>query len=482
MTPRPFALAAVLVLPLALAGCAEDEPAPVGASKVKFRTLWSVDLLGKESAYSSPLLVDVNGDGVLDVIAANGEGHTKEGSHTETTPGELAAFDGRDGRKLWASDTSIVDASPVIADVDGDRRGDLFVGLRTRGHLARIDAANGAITSTTDLANWVHTPAIADVDGDGALDVLVVNGGDDRPDGGSGRPGTLFAGRATDLSKIWAASLPDEAYSSPAVADGLVFHGLGGQLGKPGGFEARHLANGTLAWRENTRTGVLSSPAVVDLDGDGKRDVVFMEWWGRVHARRADGSRLWSVDANLLIWSSPAIADVNSDGRPDVIVSAYWTKDMQLRDVEQFTNGKYSLSRGIGGAIFAYDGPTGKVLWTRTLAGTPGSPVTADVTGDGVADVIVTITAGEKGYFGGSGVIVVLDGKTGVQIGGEEVASGAIGTPAVADVNSDGFADVALVTMSPGTLAVYSVDVPTKPHVAWSWPRFRGNERGTGVI
>src|SRR5262249_43141484 len=98
-----------------------------------------------------------------------------------------------------------------------------------------------------------------------------------------------------------------------------------------------------------------SSPKLVDLLGDGKREIVLGDANGLLHAFRADGSELpgWPVKTNVVPWlgpqrhvgkghlaapafsgatpavsadwrepigATPAVGDIDGDGKPEVVV------------------------------------------------------------------------------------------------------------------------------------------------------------------
>jgi len=68
------------------------------------------------------------------------------------------------------------------------------------------------------------------------------------------------------------------------------------------------------------------APALADLDGDGKLDVIAALSDGAVRAYRADGSLLWQHDyaaGRTLLASEPVVGDVSGDGKLDVVFGVY---------------------------------------------------------------------------------------------------------------------------------------------------------------
>src|SRR5437867_8115720 len=67
------------------------------------------------------------------------------------------------------------------------------------------------------------------------------------------------------------------------------------------------------------QTGWYSSPAVADINGDGKQEVL----WGSydlVAVSGAEGKLVWRADSNNRIWPGVAIADLTGDGALEIIV------------------------------------------------------------------------------------------------------------------------------------------------------------------
>ena len=112
-------------------------------------------------------------------------------------------------------------------------------------------------------------------------------------------------------------------------------------------------------------TGWYASPAVADLDGDGRAEVL---WGGYdlLALNGEDGSTQWRAENGSRIWPAVAVADLDADGDLEVVVG-----------------------RG-GDQVTAYT-HTGAVAWSRNPfgGGEVRSLALADLEGDGRLEVIV---------------------------------------------------------------------------------------------
>ena len=156
---------------------------------------------------------------------------------------------------------------------------------------------------------------------------------------------------------------------------------------------------------------IYSTPALADLDRDGKLDIVFGAADQRIYALKGNGRAVhgWPVLARdtasgghaAKILSSPAVGDLNGDGSPDVV---------------EGTAEAYGATPSSSGRVYAFSA-TGHPLpgWPVTVPGVavnsiplagqgvPDSPALADVDGDGRYEVAVAAFTGEPELFRGDG-------------------------------------------------------------------------------
>lgn len=251
-----------IVLFLALIGCGADG-SDSGPSFTETR-------ISVGEAAASPLVLDVNRDGVPDlVVAATGEGSIAlllgEGDGTF-----------RDGGRVPAGENPVHLAA---GDLDEDGRTDLAVANHETDYVTLLFGTPDGFGRSdrsrlrVGVSPHPHAVAAADVDGDGHLDLLV----DDR----SAEALRLFRGRG----------------------DGTFGEG---ETIAVGGDPYRGMALG-------------------DLNGDGALDLV-VPGPARVEVLTGDGTGRFAPTASLrapgLTPFSVGVADVNGDGSPDVVAGS----------------------------------------------------------------------------------------------------------------------------------------------------------------
>ena len=177
----------------------------------------------------------------------------------------------------------------------------------------------------------LSSPVIADVNGDGVPDVVtadlsgmlhVLSGRTGRDLPGWPQPVQVVPGQTVAVeSSPTVASLDRNGHMQIIVGAGTI--DIPGQQGGVVAFNA----NGTVRWRIRTMTiagesGVVGTPAVGDVNGDGYPDVVFGSFDHRIYAVDRTGRILpgFPIDSLDTIWDSPALYDEAHIGRMDIFL------------------------------------------------------------------------------------------------------------------------------------------------------------------
>jgi hypothetical protein len=314
----------------------------------------------------------------------------------------------------------------TLADLDGNNTLEIVFGgrtvtdgVQTLGCTGKVYAynSNGSLKwETTVRADVNSTPAVADLNGDGVKDVVV------------GMGGWIVDGATKD----------DLQYDCDG---GLI--ALNGQNGNPlwtfdtddhGEWDG---ANGRL-------DGVYSSPAIADIDGNGVLDIVFGAWDQCIYRLDEDGNPLWNSlpdteghcrdDSGFwnrdTVWGSPALADLTGDGKLEIVIGS----DITIGGPEGYLN------------VLDYNG---SVLARRQFPQVFfSSPAIADLDDDGVLNIVIGSGGIGNGDPAGHYVVFAhydasqLTESDRIVIDWQPTTVGKVfASPSVGDINGDGYLD-----------------------------------------
>jgi FG-GAP-like repeat/Bacterial pre-peptidase C-terminal domain len=357
--------------------------------------------------------VDANGDGKLDLVVANAVDNT------------VSVLLGNGNGTFQAQKVFPVGFDPfalVTADLNNDGIPD-FVTANRGDNTESVLLGNGDGTlkpyEVVPTGNTARGIAVADFNGDGKVDFVNANLGDNTA--------TVLLGNGDGTVSTGAHQVVPASNLRPfqeVVAD------VNGD-GIPDIITANRSDNsvsvllgnrdGSFQTRETFATGRLPiSVAVADLNGDGKPDIVTANYTGsNVSVLFGNGDGTFQTHVDLPAGNAcydVKVADLNGDGIPDLVVT---NKD----------DNTVGVFLGEGKGAF-------KPMAAFPVASGPYEVVIEDLTGNGIPDLVVS-------HFSYTGVDVLFGNGDGTFQPTREfpVGSRPYGL-AVADLNGDGLPDI----------------------------------------
>jgi hypothetical protein len=426
---------------------------------------------------SSPTVDDINRDGSLDVsvteVMASYPGTPrinvwqKNGAFVPGFPAFVPFGSLQSSGSNEISAMGNVDNDEFLELVYGDENGKIYI-FKANGQQAPgspIDV--GATKEST-------TPALVDLDGDSVCEIIITSFERDSPGDNAQLHVFTWKGTGFDYFSGFPINFGLGSDSSPVVGD----------LDNDGSYEIVFTSNGRLSDSTMSLIHVVktdgsyfpgfpyevsystlgATPALYDLNRNGRLEIVI-----RMMPSRTGINGIYAIDyqGNLLPGypfpiesgnptANVAIADMNGDGWPEI---AYGS----VRAVDS-------------GKVFVWD------LQGNILPGFPqkiwatwvdGSVAIADVSGDGLSDVIVPTSKGFIYAFKHDGSIV-----PGFPLEAENVyvVKGFNTSPTVVDIDGDGDIEIFAASLNK---RVYGYDTPGLAS-APIWSTFKGNAQRTG--
>lgn len=288
-------------------------------------------------------LADLDGDGQLEMIGPN-DTHYVAAYRQDGTPLRAGAIYGQVGgqNKPWA------------------RVGfHLSQAVDLRGY-ANCTAGKEPLEPRPNFAD--SAPSFADVNGDGTPEIIIV--------------GNQYDCRANPYRALY--QLPYILNKDRTRWAGSGFNWE--TLPIPDG------QAGPLAEDYNVIETVQPNPVVVDLDGDGFKEILYASYDGRVHAYWLDRTEhgYWPYQVTnpaegfIRFASEPVVADLDGDGQAEVLFTTWTQKGSNA-------GGQLIILNHQGQLLHAVDLPRSSQDWDGAL----GAPTLADIDGDGDLEVVI---------------------------------------------------------------------------------------------
>ena len=439
---------------------------------------------------SAPVFADLDGNGTLDLLVGENSGNINyfRNDGTPQAPQLVLATE------FLGAIVVGFDSHPFPVDLDGDGDLDLFVG-EDHGNVSfyenRGDPTNPVFVLVTDLFaarfRFDSAPLFGDLDGDGDFDFLVGDhaGHVHYYENLSQANRLFFEPRTKNL-----AGLDVGRFSTPEFADltgdGLPELFLGNEDG------VVHAYQHTGSAREPAFTlmseqlaGIVipaaSSPALVDIDADGDRDLFIgkddgtLSFYRNVGTPaeaefRAESERFNSIDVGT--FNAPCFADLDADGDFDLLIG---NQDGTLH--------YYRNDGSPGNPAFAL----ASTRFFEIDAGDFSTPALVDLDGDGDLDLFAGNALGTLHFYRNVGTAAAADYVLeSVQFADIDV--GDFSDPAWVDIERDGDPDLFVGNGSGGLYFFRNVRAtavaprPSVPEAVFLWPSYPNPFNGATVI
>ncbi|MBS3778253.1 MAG: PQQ-binding-like beta-propeller repeat protein, partial [Candidatus Thermoplasmatota archaeon] len=316
----------------------------------------SCAIIGKNENNQETIIITGSKDGHIYAIDSNGEQLWNKMTHgsvdsspsimnIDETPeyeviigsddGSLYVLNAETGNEKWSRKTeNAIDSSPVIDDIDNDGKKELIIGSSDKT-LYVFDAETGNekwSRKTNDAI--LSSPATYNNNiyiGSNDNNIYCYNGNNGQeqwnaPTNGKvtasptianghlyigSNDNNMYSFNAETGEKEWEYQTNGPIQSTAAIAEHIYFGSEDGNIYCIN-------TNGNLQWTYTTQASIISSPAIADIDNDGKNEIIIGSRDGNLYCIE-NGELDWKYQVGHNIDTSPAITDINADGYAEII-------------------------------------------------------------------------------------------------------------------------------------------------------------------
>ena len=418
-------------------------------------TRWSVKI-DSADIFSSPRFVDLNKDGVKDVVIGGGI-ESMQSAHG------VIALNGINGEELWAIPAyTQIYTSALFQDIDGDSIADIFIGGRAASFFA-ISGASGKIiwqfwegtereSRKAGFLNFFATQWLEDQNNDGFRDLLVTNGGDylAGPTNRTRAKSTLMILSGLDGAILSSAAIPEdrESYYAPHIhtnrkKPSIVF-GTGGETidGKLWEVSLKRFLKGKMNKAKiitsDSVKGFILNSVMTDLTDNGKLDYIIAGMNAKIIA--VDGRKrttLWEQNfPGYECYVTPCLGQFVGDKTPDLFII-----------LAKGTFPRYSAFK-----LIVIDGKTGEISWQEDSGFNQFSPgIAVDLDGNGIDEIIYvenTLKNPETYEITNRTKVINLAKKESFNLGTEREGLSMMSSPGFVDLEENGTPEIIVATSS----------------------------------
>ncbi|MBN1348308.1 VCBS repeat-containing protein [candidate division KSB1 bacterium] len=245
---------------------------------------------------------DLDGDGIPEIVQPTGNG-------------EVHCIDGA-GKRIWKVDLNdqlYGFGAAVISDIDGNRKKEIFLNAR-EGNLYCLNY-DGSLKWRFNAEARASSPAVGDIDGDGKAEIFY---GTD--------VGNIFCLNCRG-EYLWHTEIIGRAFgrSAPALAD--LNHDGRYEVLMPHSADSPDPAilcldahSGKFLWKGGVKLQNYVGTTIVDLDQDGKLEVMVVDKSNTISVFEDDGKTKWQTSlVGHGIFGAAAVADFDGDGHFEIV-------------------------------------------------------------------------------------------------------------------------------------------------------------------